>query len=85
LSLISYGMLTLGVVLVGLVLLVIFSLLSMAQEGEKGLEHMELILRQSEGLISPLVQEGTFGNLCRPANPDLRQVGVMETGIFINS
>jgi hypothetical protein len=46
-SLLFYGVIILGIVLGGLVLLVLFSLLTMAKRGDEYLERMELELLQT--------------------------------------
>jgi hypothetical protein len=47
-SLFFYGIFILGVVLGGLVLLVIFSLLAMAQKGDESLEKLEIEMLQTQ-------------------------------------
>ena len=55
-SLLFYGVYILGVVLGGLVLLVIFSLLAMAQKGDEYLEKLELEMLQAQEYAPPLTK-----------------------------
>jgi hypothetical protein len=84
LSLLSYGVYTLGVVLGWVVLLVIFSLLAMAQKGDAYLDQRECTMLQGQGSAPPLVKEKKSGNLCVPGSPDLHDGGVAETRIFLS-
>ena len=56
-SLLSYGVFTLGVVLGGMVLLVIFSLLAMAQKGDAYLDQRECYMLQGRGCAPSPVKE----------------------------
>jgi hypothetical protein len=64
LSLLSYGVFTLGVVLGGMVLLVIFSLLAVAQKGDAYLDQLECILLQGQANAPSSVKEKKSDNLC---------------------
>lgn len=83
-SLLSYGVLTLGVVLGGLVLLVIFSLLAMAQKGDAYLDQRECRMLQGQGCAPSPVKEKKSDNPCVPAGPDLHDGGVAETRILLS-
>jgi hypothetical protein len=83
-SLLAYGLFFLGVVLGGLVLLVIFSLLAMAQKGDEYQDQLEFALRQRQDLDPSLVNPGKSENLGSPANSDPKQVGVSQPGMLIS-
>lgn len=78
-SLLSFGLIALGWMLGGLVLLVIFSLLVTAQQGDKYLDQLEFILSQRQTGLRPLVKEGKPHNTRRPAHPHLRLVNASQT------
>ena len=82
--LLSYGIFFLGVVLGGLLSLVIFSLMLMAQKGDEYLDQVEFELRQEQDLDSSLVDPGKSENIGSPANPDPGQVGVSQPGMLLN-
>jgi hypothetical protein len=83
-SLLSYGVFCLGVVLGGLALLVIFSLLALAQKGDQYQEQLELALRQRQDLPSSLVYPEKSENLGSPADSGPGQVGVFHPGMLIS-
>lgn len=83
-SLLSYGIFFLGVVLGGLVLLVIFSLLALAQKGDEYQDQLEFALRQRQHLDPSLVNPGKSENIISPANSDPDQVGVSQPGMLIS-
>ena len=66
-----FGVFILGVVLGGLVLLVILSLLAMAQKGDEALDQLELEMLQPKKHASPFKQKAKSENLCVPATSDL--------------
>ena len=82
--LLSYGIFFLGVVLGGLLSLVIFSLMLMAQKGDEYLDQVEFELRQEQDLDSSLVDPGKSENIGSPANSDPGQVGVSQPGMLIS-
>ncbi|MGA9755789.1 MAG: hypothetical protein WBV23_11685 [Desulfobaccales bacterium] len=73
-SLLSYGVLILVVVLGGLVLLVIFSLLAMAQQGDSYLDQQEFNLPQQQDCPPASVEEAKSPNLSGLAKQDLKLV-----------
>jgi hypothetical protein len=75
-SLFFYGVCILGVVLGGLVLLVIFSLLVMAQRGDECLDQLELEMLKTQEYAPPLIKRGKSENLCVPATSDLYHGGI---------
>ena len=74
-SLFFYGVCILGVVLGGLVLLVIFSMLAMAQKGDESLEKLELEMLQTQACGPPLIIRGKSENLYVPATSGLYHGG----------
>jgi hypothetical protein len=82
--LLSYGMFFLGVLLGGLVLVVIFSLLAMAQKGDEYLDQLEFALRQRQHLDPSLVNPGKSENIGSPANSDPDRVGVSRPGMLLS-
>ena len=81
-SLLSYGLIVLGVVLGGSVLLLIFGLLAMAQQGDKHLDQLEFILSQRRtGRLQP-VKEGQPSDSYLAAPPHLRPVEAPPTRIL---
>jgi hypothetical protein len=83
-SLLSYVVCFLGVVLGGFWLLMIFSLLAMAQKGDEYQDQLEFALRQRRDLAPSLVNPGKSENLGSPANSDPGQVGVSQPGMLIS-
>jgi hypothetical protein len=83
-SFLSYGVYCLGVVLGGVVLLVIFSLLAMAQKGDQYQEQLELALGQRQDLASSRVNPGNSENLGSSVDADPEQVGVSPPGMLIS-
>ncbi len=73
-SLFFYGVFILGAVLGGL--LVLFSLLSMAQKSDQNLEQLEGKKLQRQDCTTPLISKGKLENLCVPVTSDLYQGGV---------
>jgi hypothetical protein len=74
LSLLFYGVFFLVVVLGGLVLLVIFSLLAMAQKADNYLDQLEFNLGQRQDCPPASVEEAKSPNLSGLAKPDLKLV-----------
>jgi hypothetical protein len=70
-SLFFYWVCILGVVLGGLVLLVFFSLLAMAQKGDECLDQLELEMLKTPQYAPPPIDSEKSGNLCVPATSDL--------------
>ena len=81
-SLFFYGGCILGVVLAGLVLLVIFSLLAMAQKGDECLEQLELEMLKPPQYVPPLIKTEKSENTCVPANSALYNVGATKSGSY---
>jgi hypothetical protein len=79
LSLLSYGLIVSGVMLGGVGLLVIFSLLAAAQQGDEYLEQMEFILSQRQTCPLSRPKEGKPHNTCIPAHPHLKLVEASQT------
>jgi hypothetical protein len=69
-SLFFYGVCILGVVLGGLVLLVLYSLLVMAQRGDESLDQLEMEMLKNYQAAS-LMKNKQSGNLRLPAASDL--------------
>jgi hypothetical protein len=84
LSLLSYGIFALGVLLGGIVLLVIFSLLAMAQKGDECLDQLEFKMLQRQDGGPPLIKEGKSENIHVPASSDLNHRGAIQTRSLIN-
>jgi hypothetical protein len=74
-SLMFYGIFILGVVLGGLVLLVLYSLLAMAQKGEESLEKLELKMLQTQEYPPSLANRGKSNRLGVPTISDVYQSG----------
>lgn len=74
-SLFFYGVFILGVVLGGLVLLVLLSLLAMAQKGDEYLDQLELEQYRVREYAPPLIKRAKSENLCVPATSDLYHGG----------
>ena len=75
-SLFFYGVCILGVVLGGLVLLVLYSLLVMAQRGDECLDQLELEMLKNHQYAPPLIKSGKSENLRVPATSDLYHGGI---------
>ncbi len=76
-SLFFYVVCILGAVLGGLVLLVLYSLLVMAQRGDACLEQLEIEMLKDHQAASPLVKRGKYENLRVPATSDLYHGGTI--------
>jgi hypothetical protein len=74
-SLFFFGVFILGMVLGGLVLLVLFSLLAMAQKGDEALDQLELEMLQTQEYAPPLIKRAKSENLCVPATSDFYHGG----------
>ena len=70
-SLFFYGVIILGMVLGGLVLLLLFSLLAMAQKGDECQDQLELEMRQRLEYAPPRLKSEKSEDLCMPATSDL--------------
>jgi hypothetical protein len=70
-SLFFYGVIILGIVLGGLVLLVLYSLLVMAQRGDEYLDQMELERLKSLEYAPPRIKSEKSETLHVPATSDL--------------
>ncbi|MDP1760683.1 MAG: hypothetical protein Q8L43_00485 [Deltaproteobacteria bacterium] len=75
-SLFFYGVCILGVVLGGLVLLVLYSLLAMAQKGDECLDQLELEMLKTSKYAPPLIKSEKSENLRVPATSDLYHGGI---------
>ncbi len=74
-SLLFYGVIILGMMLGGLVLLLLFSLLAMAQKGDACLDQLELERRKIIKYATPRLKSEESENLRVPAAPDLYHGG----------
>jgi hypothetical protein len=74
-SLFFYGVCILGAVLGGLVLLVLYSLLAMAQKGDACLDQLEMEVLKNHRAASPPIK-GESENLRLPAASDLYHGGI---------
>jgi hypothetical protein len=74
-SLFFYGVCILGAVLGGLVLLVLYSLLVMAQRGDACLDQLELEMLKNHQAAA-LLKSGKSENIRVPATPDLYHGGI---------
>ena len=74
-SLLFYGVCILGVVLGGLLLLVIFSLLTMAQKGDECLDQLELEMFKTPQYAPSFINSEKSENLRVPATSDLYHGG----------
>jgi hypothetical protein len=83
-SLLSYAVLFLGVVLGGFWLLMIFSLLAIAQKGDEYQDQLEFALRQRQDLAPSLVDPGKSENIGSPAKSAPDQVGVSQPGMLMS-
>jgi hypothetical protein len=70
-SLFFYGVCILGAVLGGLVLLVLYSLLAMAQRGDACLDQLEMEMLKNHNATPSVIKGGKSGNLQVPATSDL--------------
>jgi hypothetical protein len=84
LSLWYYGMLCLGVGLGGLLLLMIFSLLDMAQKGDNYLDQLEYKLQQRQASPPLLVEEAKLNHRTISANSDLEQADSAKSPILLS-
>jgi hypothetical protein len=75
-SLFFYGVYILGAVLGGMVLLVLYSLLVMAQRGDAGLDQLEMEMLKNYQTASSLTKSGKSENLRVPATSDLFHGGL---------
>jgi len=74
-SLFFYGVIILGIVLGGLVLLVLYSLLVMAQRGDECLDQLELEMLKPLQYAPPRIKSAESENLRVPATSDLYHGG----------
>ncbi|MBU4233111.1 MAG: hypothetical protein KKD99_08635 [Proteobacteria bacterium] len=74
-SLFFYGICILGALLGGLVLLVLYSLLVMAQRGDACLDQLEMEMLKNHKYASPLIKSEKSENLGMPATSDLYHGG----------
>jgi hypothetical protein len=74
-SLFFYGVIILGIVLGGLVLLVLYSLLAMAQRGDECLDQLELEMFKPLEYAPPRIKSEASENLRVPATSDLYHGG----------
>ena len=70
-SLFFYGVCILGAVMGGLVLLVLYSLLVMAQRADQSLDQLEMEMLKNYQAASGLTKKGKSENLRVPATSDL--------------
>jgi len=84
LSLSSYGMFFVGVVLGGLVLLAIFSMLGMARKQDEDQDRLEIKLRREISLARHGDPEGSSDNILVSLDSDLNGVGTTKTRMLIN-
>ena len=82
-SLFSCGLLFLGVVLGGLLLLVIYSLMAMAQKGDKFQDQLELEKSRVQEYPSSLAIRGESDDPGVPVTPDLCHGEGTQPRIFI--
>jgi len=75
-SLLFYGVCIFGAVLGGVVLLVLYSLLVMAQRGDASLDQLELEMIKNYQTASSLTNSGKSENLRVPATSDLYHGGI---------
>ena len=74
-SLLFYGVIILGIVLGGLVLLVLFSLLTLAQKGDECLDRLELEKRKLCEYAPPRIKSEKSEDLRVPVASDLYHSG----------
>jgi hypothetical protein len=84
LSLLSYGMFFVGVVLGGLVLLAIFSMLGMARKQDEDQDRLEVELRRDNILTPHGDHEGSSDNILISIDSDLNGVVATKTRMLIN-
>jgi hypothetical protein len=70
-SLFFYGVIILGIVLGGVVLLLLFSLLVMAQKGDECRDQLELEMHKTFEYAPPRLKSEKSEDLCMPATSDL--------------
>ena len=70
-SLFFYGVIILGIVLGGVVLLLLFSLLVMAQKGDECRDQLELEMHKRLEYAPPRLKNEKSEDLCMPATSDL--------------
>jgi len=75
-SLFFYGVCILGAVLGGLVLLVLYSLLVMAQRGDECLDQLEMEMLKNHQAASSRIESGKSENLRVPATSDVYHGGI---------
>ena len=75
-SLFFYGVCILGAVLGGLVLLVLYSLLVMAQRADQSLDQLEMEMLKNHQAASSLIKSGKSETLRLPATSDLYHGGI---------
>ena len=75
-SLFFYGVCILGAVLGGLVLLVLYSLLVMAQRGDECLDQLEMEMLKNHQATFSLIKSGKSENLRVPVTSDLYHGGI---------
>ena len=76
-SLFFYGVCIIGAVLGGLVLLVLYSLLVMAQRGDQCLDQLEMEMFNNHHAASPQITNEKSENLRVPATSDLYHGGTI--------
>lgn len=74
-SLLFYGVCILGAVLGGLVLLVLYSLLVMAQRGDACLDQLEMEMLKNHQAASSRIKSGKSENFRGPATSDVYHGG----------
>ena len=74
-SLFFYGVCILGAVLGGLVLLVLYSLLGMAQRGDECLDQLELEMLKNHKITTSFIKSEKSENLGMPVTSDLYHGG----------
>jgi hypothetical protein len=84
LSLFSYGLFILGVALGGMIAVVIFSLLSIAQKGDAHLEQLEMMMRQRQAGGPGPLKDDQPENRRAPAGSDLNHGDPIAPRILIS-
>ena len=74
-SLLFYAVCIIGAVLGGLVLLMLYSLLVMAQRGDEGLDRLELEMLKKRQAAASFLKSEKAGNLGIPVTSDLYHRG----------
>ena len=82
-SFLSYVVCFLGVVLGGFWLLMIFSLLAMAQKGDEYQDQLEFALSQRQDLAPSLTDPGKSENIGSPSKSVPGQIGVSRPRMLI--